>query len=297
NNPQGNSPVQMNNTDRGSTTLPDVEDINRDGTMNTVNSYYEYRSNIKPGTTINDKYDTDIKEGGTRSLPNGNTLNERWIQYKIPLSDFTDAKGGLSDVRSVSFMRMHLTGFSSDVLLRFATLDLVRGVWRTYTKSLQPDVDANPADDGTLVDVNAVNIEENSNRSPIPYVLPPGVERERLNNNNTLIRQNEQSLSFAVENLEPKDSRGVFKNVSMDVRQYKRLKMFMHAEEKVASDYADNEHPLVGFLSIGTDFSQNYYQIELPLQFTPFGARSASEIWPDVNQLDLALDDLSKVKS
>lgn len=297
NNPQGNSPVQMSNNNRGSTTLPDVEDINRDGTMNTVNSYYEYRIPIKPGTTINDKYVTDIKEGVTRSLPNGNTLNERWIQYKIPLGDFTDAKGGISDFRSISFMRMYLTGFASDVLLRFATLDLVRGDWRTYTKSLQPDVDPNPADDGTLVDVNAVNIEENSNRSPIPYVLPPGVERERLNNNNTIIRQNEQSLSFAVENLEPKDSRGVFKNVSMDVRQYKRLKMFMHAEEKVASDYADNEHPLVGFLRIGTDFSQNYYQIELPLQFTPFGARSASEIWPDVNQLDLALDDLSKVKS
>lgn len=297
NNPEGNSPVQLSNQNRGSTTLPDVEDINRDGTMNTVNSYFEYRINIKPGTTINDKYVTDIKEGVTRSLPNGNTLNERWIQYKIPLSDFTDAKGGISDFRSISFMRMYLTGFSSDVLLRFATLDLVRGDWRTYTRSLQPDVDSDPSDDGTLVDVNAVNIEENANRTPIPYVLPPGVERERLNNNNTIIRQNEQSLSFVVDNLESKDSRGVFKNVNVDIRQYKRIKMFMHAEKKVASDYADNEHPLVGFLRIGTDFSQNFYQIEMPLQFTPFGASSASEIWPDVNQLDLALDDLSKVKS
>ena len=297
NNPDGNSPVQVSNKNRGSTTLPDVEDINRDGTMNTVNSYYEYRIRIKPGTTINDKYVTDIKEGVTRSLPNGNTLNERWIQYKIPLTDFTDAKGGISDFRSISFMRMYLTGFSNDALLRFATLDLVRGDWRTYSRSLQPDLDADPTDDGTLVDVNAVNIEENSNRSPIPYVLPPGVERERLNNNNTIIRQNEQSLSFAVENLEPKDSRGVFKNVNLDVRQYKRLKMFMHAEEIVASDYADGRTPLVGFLRIGSDLLQNYYQIELPLQFTSFGASSANEIWPDVNQLDLALDDLSKIKS
>ncbi|WP_026810084.1 T9SS outer membrane translocon Sov/SprA [Arenibacter latericius] len=297
NNPQGNSPVTVSNKSRGSTTLPDVEDINRDGTMNTVNSYFEYRIKIKPGTSINDKYVTDIKEGVTRTLPNGDNLNERWIQYKIPLSDFTDAKGGISDFRSISFMRMFLTGFSSDVILRFATLDLVRGDWRNYTRSLQPDVDSNPSDDGTLVDVNAVNIEENANRSPIPYVLPPGVERERLNNNNTIIRQNEQSMSFKVDNLEPKDSRGVFKNINVDIRQYKRLKMFMHAEEMVETDYADDEHPLVGFLRIGTDFSQNYYQIELPLQFTSFGATSATEIWPDVNQLDLALDDLSKVKS
>ncbi|MBD3661472.1 MAG: cell surface protein SprA, partial [Arenibacter algicola] len=297
NNPDGNSPVQLTNSDRGSTTLPDVEDIDRDGTMNTVNSYYEYRINIKPGTTINDKYVTDIKEGVTRSLPNGNTLNERWIQYKIPLSDFTDAVGGISDFRSISFMRMYLTGFSSDVVLRFATLDLVRGDWRTYAKSLQPDVDSDASDDGTLVDVNAVNIEENAARTPIPYVLPPGVARERLNNNNTIIRQNEQSLSFMVENLEPQDSRGVFKNLDIDVRQYKRLKMFMHAEEIVESDYANDETPLVGFIRIGSDFTQNFYQIELPLQLTPHGASSDSEIWPDVNELDLSLDDLSKVKS
>ena len=297
NNPDGNSPVQLTNSDRGSTTLPDVEDIDRDGTMNTVNSYYEYRINIKPGTTINDKYVTDIKEGVTRSLPNGNTLNERWIQYKIPLSDFTDAVGGISDFRSISFMRMYLTGFSSDVVLRFATLDLVRGDWRTYAKSLQPDVDSDASDDGTLVDVNAVNIEENAARTPIPYVLPPGVQRERLNNNNTIIRQNEQSLSFMVENLEPQDSRGVFKNLDIDVRQYKRLKMFMHAEEIVESDYANDETPLVGFIRIGSDFTQNFYQIELPLQLTPHGASSDSEIWPDVNELDLSLDDLSKVKS
>ncbi|RAJ11240.1 T9SS outer membrane translocon Sov/SprA [Arenibacter echinorum] len=297
NNPDGNSPVQLSNSDRGSTTLPDVEDIDRDGTMNTVNSYYEYRINIKPGTTINDKYVTDIKEGVTRSLPNGNTLNERWIQYKIPLSDFTDAVGGISDFRSISFMRMYLTGFSNDVVLRFATLDLVRGDWRTYTNSLQPDVDSDASDDGTLVDVNAVNIEENAARTPIPYVLPPGVARERLNNNNTIIRQNEQSLSFVVENLEPQDSRGVFKNLDIDVRQYKRLKMFIHAEEIVESDYANDETPLIGFIRIGSDFTQNFYQIELPLQLTPHGASSDSEIWPDVNQLDLSLEDLSKVKS
>ncbi|WP_240938619.1 cell surface protein SprA [Arenibacter sp. 6A1] len=297
NNPQGNSPVQLSNTNRGSTTLPDVEDIDRDGTMNTVNSYYEYRIRIKPNTNINDKYVTDIKEGVTRSLPNGKTLNERWIQYKIPLSDFSNAIGGINDFRSISFMRMYLTGFSSNVVMRFSTLDLVRGDWRSYNKSLQPEVDPNPADDGTLVDVNAVNIEENSNRSPIPYVLPPGVARERLNNNNTIIRQNEQSLSFVVENLEPQDARGVFKNLNIDIRQYKRLKMFMHAEKLINADYTDDDTPLVGFIRIGADFSQNFYQIELPLQFTPFGATSASEIWPEVNELDISLEDLSKVKS
>jgi cell surface protein SprA len=297
NNTDGNSPVAVTNTNRGSTTLPDVEDIDRDLTMNTVNSYYEYRIQIKPNTTIDDEYVTDIREGLTPTLPNGTQLSRRWIQYKIPLSDFTDAVGGITDFRSISFMRMYLTGFSDDVVLRFATLDLVRGDWRTYARSLQPEVDNDPSDDGTVTDVNTVNIEENFGRQPIPYVLPPGVVREQLNNNNTIIRQNEQSLSFVVENLESEDSRGVFKNVNIDVRQYERIKMFMHAEKIMSGDYSDDDTPLVGFLRIGTDFSENFYQIELPLQFTPFNVTSADQIWPDVNQIDIALDDLNKVKS
>lgn len=300
NSPEGNSPIAVTNTNRGSTTLPDVEDIDRDLTMNTVNSYYEYRIAIKPNTTINDKYVTDIREGtasGNR-IPNGDEVNYRWIQYKIPLSDFSDAIGGITDFRSISFMRMYMTGFNSPTVLRFATLDLVRGDWRTYTKTLQdPGIDNDPTDDGTTLDVNTVNIEENSNRIPIPYVLPPGVIREQLNNNNTIIRQNEQSLSLLVENLEAGDSRGVFKNLNIDIRQYKKLKMFLHAEKIVDSDYADTSTPLVGFLRMGTDFSQNYYQIELPLQFTPFTAVSESEIWPEINELNISLSDLNKVKS
>ncbi len=296
NNTQGNSPVAVSDTNRGSTTLPDVEDVNRDLTMNTIDSYFEYRIPIRPNITVDDPYVTDITEGLTPELPNGTQLNRRWIQYKIPLSDFTDAIGGIVDFRSISFMRMYLTGFTNPVVLRFGTLDLVRIDWRNYTKSLSSDND-DPADDATIVDVNTVNIEENNSRVPIPYVLPPGVQREQLNNNNTIIRQNEQSLSFKVENLEPRDSRGVFKNINIDVRQYKRLKMFLHAEKIVDSDYLDDEIPLVAFLRIGTDFSENYYQIEVPMEFTPFGSSSADDIWPAINELNIALSDLNKVKS
>ena len=296
NNPQGNSPVAVTNTNRGSTTLPDTEDVDRDLTMNTVNSYYEYRIPIRPGLTVEDPYVTDIKQGTTPTLPNGGQLTRRWIQFKVPLSDFSNAVGGITDLRSVSFMRMYVTGFNNPVVLRFATLDLVRGDWRTYTKTLQTNLD-NPSDDGTTVDVNTVNVEENEARIPIPYVLPPGVFREQLNNNNTIVRQNEQSLSLVVENLEAQDARGVFKNVSMDMRQYKRIKMFMHAEKVNASDpYLDNES-LVGFLRIGTDFSENFYQIEVPLSYTDYSATSAEQVWPVENMLDVSLADLNKVKS
>ncbi|MEM9141480.1 MAG: cell surface protein SprA [Bacteroidota bacterium] len=299
NNPDGNSPVQVTNTNRGSTTLPDVEDVDRDLTMNTINSYYEYRIPIGPNASVEDRYITDVNdELPPVELENGSSAARRWIQYKIPLSDFTEAVGGISDFRSISFMRMYLTGFTSPTVLRFASLDLVRGDWRTYLNTLQdPSVDNDPSDDNTIVDVNAVNIEENQNRTPIPYVLPPGVFREQLNNNNTIIRQNEQSLSLVVENLEPEDSRGVFKNLNIDLRQYERIKMFLHAEEIAEADYADDEKPLVGFLRIGTDFTQNYYQIELPLRFTSWDSTSETDIWPEENEMDIALADLNRIKS
>ncbi|MGB7394975.1 MAG: cell surface protein SprA [Pricia sp.] len=300
NNPEGNSPVQVTNENRGSTTLPDVEDIDRDLTMNTINSYYEYRIPIGPNTNINDRYVTDIRDSlvftGQPRIPDGSTVRTRWIQYKIPLTDFADAIGGISDFRSISTLRMYMTGFDSDVLLRFATLDLVRGDWRTYTNSLDED-DPNTGDDDTTVDVNAVNIQENESRIPIPYVLPPGVRREQLNNNNTIIQQNEQSLSLVVENLESQDSRGVFKSLNIDLRQYEKLKMFMHAEKILESDIYNIENPMVGFLRIGTDFTENFYQLELPLEWTPFSARSETAIWPENNEMEVILADLNKVKS
>ncbi len=287
NNPDGNAPVTVSNTNRGATTLPDVEDINRDQTMNTINSYYEYRIPITPNIQLTDPYVTDIRET-TITAPDNSLVTARWIQFKIPLNNPNAAIGGISDFRSISLMRMYLTGFQENMVLRFGTLDLVRGDWRAYREGI-------PAPDPTYVDVNAVNIQENENRSPIPYVLPPGVAREQLNNNNTIIRQNEQSLSFTVCDLQPQDSRGVFKNINIDLRQYKRLKMFLHAEEFDNTPVGNND--LVAFIRIGTDFTNNYYQVEIPLSITPPFSTTAEAIWPALNEMNVPLELLARIKS
>ncbi|NAS32109.1 cell surface protein SprA [Flavobacteriaceae bacterium R38] len=307
NNTDGNSPVAVGNTNRGSTTLPDVEDIDRDLTTNTVNSYFEYRIPIRPGLNRGDRFVNDIREVSVPT-PNNQVVNARWIQFKIPVNpnSFDDANddqfaavGGITDLRSISFMRMYMTGFERDVVMRFATLDLIRGDYRSYTRTLQIN-GSNPNDDpsddnNTFVDVNTVNIQENEQRRPIPYVLPPGVRREQLNNNNTIIQQNEQSLSFTVCNLEAEDSRGVFKNVNIDLRQYRRLQMFLHAEEFQGTRLVDGQ--LVAFMRLGTDFNDNFYQVEIPLQVTPEGSTTAETIWPTENNLDLALELLSRIKA
>ena len=302
NNTQGNSPIDVTDTNRGSTTIPDVEDLNRDNTMNTINAYYEYGVNIHQGMQIGiDKYVTDIREIPNATLPNGETTTARWIQFKIPVSQPDNTIGGISDFRSIRFMRLFMTGFSDQVTLRFGELDLVRGEWRRYENSLQYIPSGgldNPDDDGTIFDVQTVNIQENSQRSPIKYVSPPGVVREQLYQQNTVINQNEQSLSLRVSGtgLEQEDSRAVFKNVSVDMRQFKKLKMFLHAEALPSDSNSIQDDELIAFMRFGNDFTSNYYEVQIPLKKTEFNASTAEEIWPQANEIDLSLDLLTKMK-
>ena len=136
---QGNSPETLSNTNRGSTAQPDVEDINRDNTMNTVDSYFEYAIDIRPGMNLESPYVTDIKEI-TVPTPANQDLPVRWIQFRIPLSEYTDAINGIADFRSIRFMRMYLTGFEQETVLRFGTMELYRGDYRRYTESLDPEI-------------------------------------------------------------------------------------------------------------------------------------------------------------
>jgi cell surface protein SprA len=197
---------------------------------------------------------------------------------------------------------MFLTGFESEVTLRFGALDLVRGDWRRYTNTLDsvlpPNTDTNVADDPTIFEVQSLNILENATRSPIRYLSPPGVVREQLFNNNTIINQNEQSLSLRVsgeQGLEVTDARGVFKNVSVDMRQFKKLKMFLHAEA-LKSDTSLQDNEMIGFIRFGNDFTENFYEVEIPLKVTAPGATTAELIWPEENEIDLPLELLTQLK-
>ncbi|RXR24697.1 T9SS outer membrane translocon Sov/SprA [Flavobacterium stagni] len=298
NNVQGNSPVDVTDTNRGSTTIPDVEDINRDNTMNTINAYYEYRVNVSQTSLSNvgANYITDIRETEVTAA-NGLPVKARWIQFKIPVAYPTNTIGSISDFRSIRFMRIFMTKFNQPITLRFGSLDLVRGEWRRYENTLDA-VDTDVTDDGTDFDVQALNVQENGSRSPINYVTPPGVQLEQLYQNNTLIPQNEQSLSLRASGLglEPGDSRGVFKNVSVDMRQFKKIKMFLHAEALPDTPSSIEDDELVGFIRFGNDVTDNFYQIELPLKKSQFNDNTPSAVWPDANQIDVSLSLLTQLK-
>ena len=314
----GNSPIAFSDTDRGSTAEPDAEDVNRDQTMNTIDSYFEYNIPIQKNMQVGSHpFVTDVRENVTVDLPNGQSLTTRWIQFKIPLDKnyyqgttfdrYFNKFNGIEDLRSVRFMRMLLSGFDQEVVMRFGTLDLVRGDWRRYNRSLNENLSSNP---NTTVDISTVNILENENRIPVNYVLPPEIRREQINNNNTIVRQNEQSLSFRVCNLQPMDARGIFKGVEIDLRQYEKLKMFLHAESiqgqsplPGSGTTEDYDRRMVAFIRLGTDYQDNYYQIEVPLKPTTYventaNQLSAEEVWlPDFNSIDVPIALLTKMKA
>ena len=287
---EGNSPETISDTDRGSSTYPDVEDINRDNTMNTIDSYYEYELEISPNSlsNLNNPYIIDRKEKNV-SLPNGTSELVRWYQFRIPVNEPTSSIGGISDFRSIRFMRMYLTEFSQNTIFRFGTLELVRSDWRKYQLSLDEEIDNN--NDTTDFSVGIIGIQENEES----YVSPPGVEREQFNNNNTIVRQNEQSLVLNICELEPEDSRGVYKNINVDMRQFNRLRMFLHAEDGSSPGFTDGD--IIGFVRLGNDLSENYYQIEIPLQESPSGSLDPQSVWPVVNEIDLPISALETIKS
>lgn len=298
---EGNNPVEVTENNRGNSAFPDVEDVNMDNTMNTIDSYFEYEVPVFPNMSvenntssrqgINSDYITDVQEVIT-TLQNGQEIEARWVQFRVPLRTSEEfAIGGISDLRSIRFMRMFMTDFSQETILRFGTLELVRGDYFTYDLPILPD-GSNPTTGNTQFNSEAVSEEITSN-----YVTPPGVLREELVNNNVAIREDEKSLALRVSNLKSEDSRGVFKNYQIDMRQFERLEMYLHAQSLPSPNTQLQDDQLTAFIRMGIDFTSNYYQIEIPLKVSDPQDLSPRGVWPLENDLNLPLELLQQIKS
>jgi len=283
---------------QSSRALPDVEDINQDNTLNEYERYYQYKVSIRPEDLVVGKnYITD-KQVTMVPTRDGGSLEVEWYQFKIPLDDYEKIVGSISGFSTIRFVRMFMTGFKETTHLRFATLELVRGDWRTYDFNLNTRGDA-PAD-GKL-DVSIVNIEENSGRTPINYVLPPGVSRISDPGQSQIVQLNEQSLSLKVTDLRAGDARAVYRNTSQDLRNYARMQMWVHAEPLIDDVRNLANGDLSVFVRLGTDVKNNFYEYEVPLRLTPFGHYSDGSsdrytVWPESNFLNFKLQNLVDLK-
>jgi cell surface protein SprA len=150
------------------------------------------------------------------------------------------------------------------------------------------------------VNTIAVSLEENGSRTPVNYLVPPGIERvQLLSNNGVNLLQNEQALSVQLNRLQKNTTpRGVFKTMNIDIRRYGSLSMFLHAENKNRPDVVE-KGVITAVLRIGQDFQNNFYEIRIPLTTTKRKTYSISEVrdvWPLENEMNLNLIDLVKLK-
>lgn len=298
--PQGNSPDSDSQTEGYDTsykTTPDVEDINQDYTLNEYERYYQYRVSIRPeDMRLGYNHITDIRET-TVPLRNGTSETVRWYQFRIPISQYDQRVGNINDFTSIRFMRMFLTQFRRPVVLRFGSLDLVRGEWRIYQQPL-----TNAPTTGTI-EVSAVNIEENNDKRPVNYVLPPGISRVTDPSQPQLVEDNEQAMNLVVRNLAPAESKAVYKNTMLDLRRYRNLQMFVHANHLI-DDATDLQHgDLAVFVRLGSDYKNNYYEYEIPLTLTPdrndynkYSIDDRRAVWPEANMLDVNLSAFTRLK-
>ncbi|MEI6864519.1 cell surface protein SprA [Flavicella sp.] len=278
------------------TSIPDSEDINRDQTMNTINAYYQYKVSLNDSDLVLGKNNIVDVKTVIRTTPDGSEMNVTWYQFRIPINSGVSING-ISDFNSIRFMRMFLTKFKTPIVLRFGQLQLVRGDWRRYEKNVHGGIQVSDddLDEAELLNFSTgvVNIEENEGRLPIPYVLPPGIEREQLQGSTSLQFQNEQSLSFKIEDLPAGEGRTVYKNMISDLRMYKTLKLFVHAEG-IGTNLGDNK--IMAIMRLGSDLNDNYYQIEVPLKATLFTESTSEEVWPEDNYFEVDLESLGLLK-
>lgn len=308
NNPHGNSPIAKNNETYSSaaTLYPDQEDANRDNTLNETEEYFQYSVTLKPSTapemSIGQNHIVD-KKVVTVKLVDGTERNETWYQLRIPISGYDTRVGKIPDFKSIRFIRMFLTGFEDSVTVRFGKLDLVRNTWRKFQYKLDSTGNYSnvPTND---FNVGAVNIEENDKRLPLPYRTPREIERVQIMSNNGVnLLQNEQSLSLKFDNLSRNDARAVFQTfANRDLRQFKKLQMFIHAEKQ--TETVLNDSSLTVVIRLGSDFVNNYYEVRIPLKLTPLytgldpnSDRYNDTLWIRSNNLDLDLHALTKIKT
>lgn len=307
NGPEGNSPTEAQYPDAGipsaASNIPNIEDINKDNTLSETENYYQYKIRISPQdltpNNVGQNYIVNVIEG---SATIGNTQkNVKWYQFKVPVTEFEKSVGSIEGFNSIRFMRVFMKGFDKPVVCRIARMELVRSDWRRYAFDLQKPGEYIANDDNTTTfDVSAVSLQENGQKKPVNYVIPPGINQQQNVQTTNLVLLNEQALSLRACNLKDGDSRAIVKSTDLDVRSFGKMKLFMHAE-KLGIDPL-NDGDVTVFVRLGSDYNNNYYEYEIPVKLTQPGYYDPNveadkyNVWPSDNEFIIDFERIASAK-
>ncbi|MBN1503946.1 MAG: cell surface protein SprA [Candidatus Eisenbacteria bacterium] len=200
--------------------VPDTEDLDGDGTLDTDQDYVEYVVSLEQDSRF------QVRDNG-----NG------WRLFRIPLSDTLASKVGLPSWDNVKHARLWFDGFAEGEKLQIAGIEVVGNRW-----VLTPISNESSYAEGERFYVGVINNKDNGD-----IYHPPPIEIGEENN----IPNREQSLVLTATNLFPSDTVSAYKAFAggSDYTQYRSLKFWLRGD----SD------SLLYFIRFGTD-SLNYYE-------------------------------------
>ena len=266
----GNSPINEGDK-RAVTNRPDTEGLITPSIVEQNNSYFQYEVDWNPASV------DDLNPGseGTYIVDkvDGPNQQDRWYQVRIPLEDWARKIGGIENFQNVSYIRVWLSGYEKPFTLRFATFELVGSQWRNAE-----NVDQQQGATQGEFNISSVNIEENSQREPIPYRQPEGAIRATDRGRQRQTIENEQSIVMNVRNLGPGELK-MMKRVypgGLNMVNYSNVRMFVHGEGY------DNRSEAQLVMRFGTDLINNYYEYRQPITPTdetyPFSNEPVSDL-------------------
>ncbi|MEX2585580.1 MAG: cell surface protein SprA [Balneolaceae bacterium] len=242
---EGNTPIDQSDR-RAVTNRPNTEGLVNPGRIELDNAYFQYEMEFNPG----DPEHNYIVDRVTGPRP-----DQRWYQVRIPLDEFVRQVGDISDFQNISYIRIWMSGYEEPFTLRFATLDFIGSQWQkaeTINRQSDPGADFN---------VTTLNIEENSNRRPVPYRQPRGGIRAQNRGSQLQSLQNEQSIVLEADGLGPGGVQLVRRNFpgGLNLLHYSNLRMFVHGE---GFDRRGDAELVMRF---GNDLENSYYEYRQPV--------------------------------
>lgn len=294
----GNTPIDQDDK-RAITNRPNTEGLVNPSTVSLTNAYFQYEVDLNPA----DQANLEIGSPGTfiaDRVP-GSRQQDRWYQVRIPLSEFKRKIGDINDFQNITYIRIWMSGYEKPFTLRFATLEFVGSQWR------QDEEINEQSDPSAQIRISSLNIEENSNRRPIPYRQPEGAIRAENRASQLQSLQNEQSIVMDVNNLSPGATqliRRVYPG-GLDLLNYSNMRMFVHGE-----GYENREDAEL-VMRFGNDLENNYYEYRQPVtpsdpnfpyqQFEPSNnaqlEEEAEQVWLyDQNSMNIVLSAFNQLK-
>jgi len=265
---------------------PDTEDLDGDGQLSTINSYFEYSFSL-------DSMDAHAQEWLVGSTPKG------WRLFRIPLKEFTRVIGN-PDTTFQQILNVRL--WFSDIpevertRILIATFDFVGNEWEE-TGIARDEKHRNFVKNDSLFTLAVYNTEENAEAipgGPEPYKSPPGVTgvRDRI----TRARSKEQSLVMRLFGLKAGQIAEARKQLYQVISlvNYRKLRMFVHGDRSLPLEppqYDENgvpnsePSPIRFYLRFGSD-DKNYYEY----------GEDVYAGWNKANNVEIDLDDLASIK-